>query len=216
VTINLTQVSEANIPIWYEALDGNSSDKKSFQETVALIKQFQSSLKAMPDNIPFIVDAAFYTPESLKKLNDVTWLTRVPATYSEAKYWLTQADNAVNWMEVDSHNKLYSFEITHEGIEQRWTLVDSIKGREKAKKTFFRQLDKAYEKHSKALWHLGHQTFACHEDAEAAMQNFAHQQKYHQLHYDIVSVMKYTGKGRPKKDTSQTCIGYRCETKSLA
>ena len=66
ITVTLTQVSEANIPIWYESLNGNSSDKKSFQDTLHLIKQFQSSLKDMPDNIPFIVDAAFYTPSSLR------------------------------------------------------------------------------------------------------------------------------------------------------
>ena len=36
--------------------DGNSSDKKSFQETVNRITTFQSSLTAMPDHIPFIVD----------------------------------------------------------------------------------------------------------------------------------------------------------------
>ncbi len=49
-------MGEANIPIWFEALDGNRSDKKSFQETVKSIKAFQSSLETMPDNLLFIVD----------------------------------------------------------------------------------------------------------------------------------------------------------------
>lgn len=211
ITVTLTQVSEANIPIWYEALDGNSSDKKSFQETLKLIKQFQSSLKDMPDNIPFIVDAAFYTPTSLKELNNVTWLTRVPANYKEAKHWLTQPDDSLNWDEVDSHNKIYSFELTHEDIEQRWTLVDSAKGREKSKKTFFKKLDKTYKEQSNALWHLCNQCFSCHEDADTAMKKFSKQLKYHQLHYKVVPIMKHQGRGRPKCDASQGCVGYSCQ-----
>lgn len=211
ITMTLTQVSEANIPIWFEALDGNSSDKKSFQETVKLIKEFQTSLKEMPDNIPFIVDAAFYTPKSLKQLSNVTWLTRVPTIYKEAKVWLHKSDNEINWVEVDKHNKLYAFEIMHEGIAQRWALIDSKKGRAKATKTFFRQLDKAYEKHSKALWHLSNQIFSCETDLKRSLEKLSKQLKHHQLHYDIIPVMKHTGRGRPKQDAEAVCVGYTCE-----
>lgn len=211
ITVTLTQVSEANIPIWYEALDGNSSDKKSFQETLILIKQFQSSLKDMPDNIPFIVDASFYTPPSLKELNNVTWLTRVPGNYKEAQKWLTRADESIEWEQIDKYNKLYNFTITHEDIEQRWTLVDSVKGREKAKGTFYKKLDKAYENRSKALWHLCNEVFFCQSDAEKAMKKFAKTLKYHELHYHIVPIMKYQSRGRPSKDTPRECVGYSCQ-----
>jgi transposase len=213
ITVTLTQVSEANIPIWFEALDGNSSDKKSFQETVSLIKEFQASLKEMPNNIPFIVDAAFYTPKSLQQLSKVTWLTRVPATYNEAKMWLHKSDSEINWVKADENNKLYAFEITHEGIAQRWALVDSKKGRAKATKTFFRQLDKAYDKHSKALWHLGNQTFSCENDLEKSLEKLSKQLKHHQLHYEIIPVMKHAGRGRPKQEAEAVCIGYTCEAR---
>ncbi len=62
ITVTMTQVGEADIPIWFEALDGNSSDKKNFQETVKIMKSFQTSLANMPDNIPFVVGASFYMP----------------------------------------------------------------------------------------------------------------------------------------------------------
>ena len=211
ITVTLTQVSEANIPIWYESLNGNSSDKKSFQDTLHLIKQFQSSLKDMPDNIPFIVDAAFYTPSSLKELNNVTWLTRVPANYKEAKQWLKQRDESIEWVEVDKYNKIHSFPITHEGIAQRWCLVDSEKGRKKSKITFFKKLDKVYETQSKALWHLCNQTFSCQSDAEKSMNEFANKLRYHKLSYDIIPIMKHQGRGRPSKDTPKECVGYTCQ-----
>jgi transposase len=191
ITVTLTQVSEANLPIWYEANDGNSSDKRSFQDTLKLMTEFQSALASIPDNIPFIVDAAFYTPEKLKALDNVTWLTRVPANYNEVKYWLNKADKEIKWTKVDEHNKLYSFAITHEGIAQRWALIDSAKGRAKAEKTFLKKLDKEHQKQSKALWHLCNQTFACSADAEKAMLKFARKLEHHQLHYEVVPVLKY-------------------------
>lgn len=211
ITVTMTQISDANIPIWFEALNGNSSDKKSFQETVKLMQDFQASLANMPDNIPFVVDAAFYTPESLKQLNQVTWLTRVPANYKEAKQLLTKAAEALEWVQVDPYNKLHAFKICHEGIEQRWALIDSAKGRARAKKTFFKKLDKTYDKQSKALWHICNQTFVCEADAEQCLSKFAKQLKYHQVHYDIVPVLKHSGRGRPKEGSKAICVGYRCE-----
>jgi len=211
ITVTMTQISDANIPIWFEALNGNSSDKKSFQETVKSMKAFQLSLTNMPDNIPFVVDAAFYTPESLKKLNQVTWLTRIPANYKAAKRWLTKADKAIEWVQVDADNKLHVFEVLHEGIEQRWALVDSKKGRARAEKTFFKQLEKTYDKHSKTLWHLCNQTFSCEADAEKRLLNFSKQLKYYQLHYQIIPVLKHPGRGRPKQGREAICVGYRCE-----
>lgn len=215
ITVSLTQVSDAHIPIWFEALDGNSGDKKNFQETLILIKKFQASLTTMPNNIPFIVDAAFYTPNSLKELNQVSWITRVPTTYREAKYWLNQADDAINWTQADKHNKLYVFEIIHEGIAQRWALVDSEKGRAKKMKTFYKQLDKAYEKHSKTLWHLSKQVFACRKDLEKSLIKFSKQLKHHQCHYGILPIYKHDSRGRPKSGSEAQCVGYCCEA-SLA
>ena len=119
LTLSLTHVSEAHIPLWFEALDGNSSDKKSFHKTVNAMKEFQASLGKMPDNLLFTVDAAFYTPAKLAQLDQVKWLTRVPANYKEAQFWLTRQDDDIEWEEIDSHNKMYAFNISHEGIKQR-------------------------------------------------------------------------------------------------
>ena len=167
----------------------------------------------MPGDIPFIVDAAFYTPESLKELNHVKWLTRIPSNYKEVQYWREQEDKSLTWVEIDKHNKIYSFKIKHEGIEQRWTLVDSEKSREKGKKTFLKKLDKIYDKESKALWHIGTQLYSCKEDAESAMKKLGFRQRYHKIEYEIMAEMRYPGKGRPKKETEQECIGYRCKAR---
>ncbi len=59
----------------------------------------------------------------------MTWLTRVPSTYKVAKTWLKKPDKSIDWISIDAHDKLYVFEIFHEGIAQRLALVDSEKGR---------------------------------------------------------------------------------------
>jgi transposase len=62
VMLSLVQGGPANIPLWMEALDGNSSDKVSFQKTVRRVQAFISSLECMPEGLCFVVDAAFYIP----------------------------------------------------------------------------------------------------------------------------------------------------------
>ena len=210
ITVTLTQVSEAHLPIWFEANEGNYSDKKGFQETVKVLKAFHASLEAVPDNIPFVVDAAFYTPESLRDLDNVIWLTRVPSNYRLARQWLTKPDKSISWEDADEHNKLYSFKVNHEGIAQRWTLVDSAKGRAKSTATFLKRLNKTYEKESKQLWHICNEVFACTQDAEQAMLKFGKKLKWHQLHYDIVPILKHQGRGRPKPGAQMHCVGYQC------
>ena len=44
VMLSLTQGDAANIPLWMESEDSNSSDKKSFHETVKKVQQFNSQL----------------------------------------------------------------------------------------------------------------------------------------------------------------------------
>ena len=48
VMLSLTQGGVANIPLWMEPLNGNSSDKTSFHETVKKVQQFTNNLNLMP------------------------------------------------------------------------------------------------------------------------------------------------------------------------
>lgn len=67
VVLSMAQMGPATIPVWMEALDGNSSDKKSFQETVRNVQSFIAGLENAPDNLCFVVDSTFYVPEKLAK-----------------------------------------------------------------------------------------------------------------------------------------------------
>ncbi len=45
VILSLTTSGPSGFPVWMEALDGNSSDKTSFHQTIAKMTSFQKELK---------------------------------------------------------------------------------------------------------------------------------------------------------------------------
>lgn len=49
VMMGLTMSGPANLPVWMEPLNGNSSDKTSFHETIRHVRAFQKQLKNCDD-----------------------------------------------------------------------------------------------------------------------------------------------------------------------
>lgn len=211
VTLSLTQAGAANIPIWMEALNGNASDKITFQETVKLIENFHEQLKSAPDHLLFVVDAMFYTPDKLAELSRVKWVTRVPATYQEAKQLLAMPTKELKWQSLETGYEISAMQTELGGFKQRWVLVQSEQAKKRELKTFYKRLEKESEKQQKALWHLSKQTFACQADAMKALKAIEKKLSYHMTYYEVIPVMKYSSKGRPKKDERPVCIGYQCQ-----
>ena len=209
VTLSLTQTCEGNIPLWMEALAGNSSDKISFQETVDRITRFQKALADAPAQL-FVMDAAFYTLESIARLSHVKWLTRVPANHKVAQALLEQPQMNLTWQTINANYAISAHHSQYGGIEQRWLLVASTAAKARELTTFYKRLDKQYEKLDKALWHLSHQVFSCESDAKRAIMTLVRTFKYHRVDYQIVPIMKHHGKGRPALDAIAVCIGYQC------
>lgn len=215
VMLSLVQGGPANIPLWMEVLDRNSSDKISFQKTVRKVQAFISSLERMPEGLCFVVDAAFYVPERLSELNNVFWISRVPAQLSEAKALLNKPSTELVWEVFDINYRGSVHEITVHGIPQRWVVIESVHAADKALKTFQRRLDKKAQELIKTLWHLGNQIFKCKADAEKALKPVIKSLKYHHIHYEIIPVERHMGKGRPKAEAQKVVTGYQIQS-SLA
>ena len=211
VMLSLTQGGVANIPLWMEALDGNSSDKTSFHETVSKVQQFTRQLQSAPDGLCFVVDAAFYVPEKLAELNDVHWITRVPAQLKEARELLKTSSDELPWQLFDENYKAITQVVTVYGIQQRWLLIESKHAQKRELETFQRRLDKKSDELSKELWHLGNQQFQCKSDAEKAMKPLLKSLKYHRIDYQIVPIERHVGKGRPKPGAEKEVIGYQIQ-----
>ena len=54
----------ADISFWMEPHNGNSSDKKTFTETIKRVRDFQSALK-QGDEFTWVADSALYNKDKL-------------------------------------------------------------------------------------------------------------------------------------------------------
>lgn len=85
--LSLVVNGPSNIPIWMEALNGNSSDKSSFHDTIKRVHEFKQQIN-LDSSMKWIADSALYTKDKLLKQNDYLWVTRVPETIKEASILL--------------------------------------------------------------------------------------------------------------------------------
>src|SRR3990167_8268008 len=140
VMMGLTMSGPANLPVWMEPLNGNSSDKTSFHETIRHVRAFQKQLKAC-DDFFWIADSALYTPEKLLACPEVHWLSRVPETIRACSQLTSLASEDLNWQTGENGYQWSEFCSTYGGIKQRWLLVFSEQAYEREKKTLMRRID---------------------------------------------------------------------------
>lgn len=131
VTLMTSQASA--LPLWLEVLDGNSSDKKSFPQTVnGYCRQLKEGKSPW-----FVMDSAAYSAENLAAWQQIGWVTRVPETLGEAKTIL-QAVALDTMTAVGEGYRIYPVGNTYGNIRQRWLVVYS----EQAYRRESQQLDK--------------------------------------------------------------------------
>ncbi len=195
VTLQCVSLGKSALPIWMEALDGNSSDKKNFPETVKKVNNFYKEIESAPE-MCFVADSALYG-NSLDEL-DADWLTRVPENYNEARLLCNKS--GVEW--IPSSDARYHFcEYLPEGKSERWLLVRSEPSFKRENKTFLRRHEKVFSELQKILWHCSCQKFNCENDARKAMEKAVRSKKhYYDVTYDIYSIPFYEKKGRPAID----------------
>jgi transposase len=95
VILQLISEHQTGIPLWMDALSGNSSDKASFRQTLnAHLKQLQDGV-----GLSLIVaDSALYTAKTLQGLGDFPWVTRVPETIGGTRGLILAA--SCEWLET--------------------------------------------------------------------------------------------------------------------
>lgn len=211
VTLQCVSLGKSALPIWMEALDGNSSDKRSFAETVQRVNSFYKKIVDAP-KMCFVGDSALYG-DKLQELN-VDWLTRVPETYKEAKV-LCEREN-IDWQPVqDSRYKIYSHQ--PERQNERWLLVRSEPAFNRENETFLRKHNRIFEEIKKLLWHCSCQSFSCDKDARKAVEKIIRSKKHcYQISYDIIQQPYFEGKGRPKKEQAPQGFLYQLTITGIA
>ncbi|HEY1391689.1 MAG TPA: IS1634 family transposase [Ktedonobacterales bacterium] len=194
--VALATTREGDVPLYCQALDGNASDKVSL---VAAVEALAAQVRSADEEAPiFVADSGLYSAANVARLAGagVRWISRVPDTSADARAALAVADAA--WQQ---EGDLFWASAAQAPHGERWVVVRTAQGEERARKTLERQVDTTRAQWEQALWHLGNQRFACVPDARAAL---AKQLKTCPAWLQVESVLvmqpKHRRPGRPRKD----------------
>jgi transposase len=203
VVLQIISANRSTLPIWIEVLSGNTSDRKSFAETIRLFqKQFD------PQDMPtMVMDSAFYSEENITSCSDVSWITRVPETLKEIKSLYATVDRSV-FTPLEEGYAIYPYTSTYGGVPQRWLVVFSVQARTREIATLHKRIATLEEKQEKAFMHLRNRTFSCADDAREAGELFAKSLKYQTYTPEVVEKARHTGRGRPKAGAEPTHFEY--------
>ena len=146
-----------------------------------------------------VADSALYNAENLHKLANTSlkWITRVPATLTEAQEVLAQAQPET----MASLSDGYRYAVVaspYGGVAQRWVLIYSEHRRAQAQRTVDKQWRTQSDQEVKAFKTLGRTAFACEADAQEALTRFVAGLQTTVLHDSTVCSTPHYGKrGRP-------------------
>ena len=206
VVLSLITGHRSQLPVWMEALSGNSSDKESFPKTI----QAFCAQMAAGQEITFVVDSALYGAANLQTLGQIRWLTRVPATLREAKRVLAETARS-QMTEMEDGYAYCELASDYAQIAQRWLVVYSPSAAEREAKTLQRRVGKEEAEAQKAWRQLAAQTFNCQEDAQEALVGFQKRWKYHRAEATVTTLTRYPGPGRPATGSKPDVVGYQLQ-----
>ena len=200
------------IPVAMRALDGNSSDKVSFEKMV--IEHIESLSKTTTGTV--VADSAIYSANNLKSFqsNNIKWITRVPSQIKEIKEIVSSV--SIDTMTLHSKDERYSYLFlgnSYADVNQHWVVVHSIPAKERAKKSVSKKFDKLADKEIKAYNSLKSTLFACEDDAKAALERLV--KKFSLLELSDTKIVKhkrYKKAGQPKKNQEPNFYEYSIES----
>lgn len=212
VILELICENQAGLPVYMQALSGNSNDTKAFAQTV---RRHLSSLKAAQECRYLVGDAALYCADTLQLLaqQQQLFVTRVPVTLNEAK----QAVATIGAQPLTALGNGYHGRWQHAnyaGVAQRWLLVRSEQASHREQQTLAKNLLKDSTRELKAFAKLCARRFACEADAQAELSCFTASLMLLQLDAEVVGEPVYTGRGRPKR--GEEPIGHQFQITGLA
>ena len=207
VILQLISEHQSGIPLWMDALSGNSSDKESFRQTL------NAHLKQLRDGIGLsliVADSALYTAKTLQDLGDFPWVTRVPETIGGTRELILAASD--EWLKIRPERAYTVLGSSYGGVKQRWLVVYTQAAHGRAEQTVNKQHLKQSQAEYKAFNAVAKRSFACAADAEAALTHLQKTLKVVALHDPcIVEVEGFKGKGRPSKGRKPDTVSYRIE-----
>jgi transposase len=160
-------VNQHGIPLFMNTHSGNASDKNTILESIKSLK----SVLRPESKVYYVADSSFYTDNNIKNIGKSFWISRVPATITEAKELLT-ANLNLKTLKSDERYSFYQTFVEYGGIKQKWVLLLSHKMKEKKGETLRKKLEKELEKAETSFKKLKGEDFFCEEDALKASEKW--------------------------------------------
>lgn len=194
--VDLMCSGDSDIPLYLRVADGNESDQAIFAQLMRNFRQqWQCDALAL-----FVADAALYTEGNLQSLNNLRWLSRVPATIKAAQELMEQMpDEAFRSAQLKGYRWACVCS-TYGSIKQRWLVVESAARKEADLQHLEQKIKHHGDKAQKQLAHLSQQDYACEPDALASAEQWNKKLRYHHLsQIEVVAYPYYSKPGRPSQ-----------------
>ncbi|HEY4387854.1 MAG TPA: IS1634 family transposase [Ktedonobacteraceae bacterium] len=201
----LVTTHQGDIPLFLQPLSGNTSDKESL---VKIITDLHTQLKQTdPHEQPiYVADSGLYSAANMQALNQakVDWASRVPETSKEAKAAVIQDEDA--WQtSADGTRSMVALQMDLPQGKERWLVVRSTAGVNRALQSARKQADKQLETWRKKLWHVSTQAFGCQEDAQQAWdKSLKGLPEWLEASAEVKSRAVFEGRGRPAREAEPT------------
>ena len=213
VILELICENQAGLPVYMQALSGNTNDQKAFAEVT---RHHIQSLKAAQQSRYFVGDAALYSTDSITALDEQKQLfvSRVPMTLKDAKS-LVKNFETEKLSEIGNGYHGYWVDSDYADVPQKWLVLRSEQATKREQHTLDKNLKKESENEQKQFLKLCKKQFACQADAEQALAEFIKTLRLLRIEESCcVQVPVFKGKGRPKKD--QKPEGYKYQLSGRA
>jgi len=210
LVLSLIVSGPANLPIWFEGIDGNSQDKTNFHNTLEKVKSFRKALKDSPELL-VIADSALLCKKN--KLQDAAygWSTRVPERVKLVKQ-LVESDAAdFAWQVQQNGYQCVWLGPEDRGMRQHWAMIYSEQAKKRETISLDKRITKTLQADEKEAKKLAGQQFTCEKDAERAVIAFEKKLKYYKLSYKIRTVTQFSGRGRPRKTETPNLFHYQLD-----
>jgi transposase len=210
VMLDLMVEHQAGIPVLMKPLSGNTSDARDFGQVVTEhMRQLQTTYGTMC----LVADSALYSEENLQKLADTgaTWITRVPATLTEAQHALEQVTLEAMFPLKEGY-RYHVRTAIYGGVAQRWMVIYSEHRRPQAQRTVDKHWRRQSEAEVKAFQKLCRTAFACEADAQQALTSFTQGLHTTALADRLIrSRPRYRKRGRPGQGAPPEQVVYQIE-----
>jgi transposase len=210
VMLELIVEHQAGIPVLMKPLSGNSSDAQEFSKVIRThIEQLRTTYAAHY----LVADSALYSEANLATLaqTEMKWITRVPATLSDAQAVLGSANPQAMAPLLEGY-RYQALTSTYGGVAQRWVLIYSEPRQPQAQRSVDKQLRKQSDQEGKAFQQLCSTTFACEADARQALATFVQDLQVTCLTTSAVrATPRYGKRGRPRQGVQPDQVVYQIE-----